>query len=103
MCIGIPMQVLEAYAEASLCTTPNGELVTIDTLLVGPQQPGNWLLTFLNTAREQIEAEQAEKILAALIGLQNAIAGDSFEHLFADLIDREPQLPEFLRTSESKD
>ena len=97
MCIGIPMQVVEAHASHSVCRNPDGLLIEIDTLLVGQQQPGNWLLTFLNAAREVLSPESAEQILNALSGLQSALAGENFEHLFADLINREPELPDFLK------
>ena len=40
----------------------------------------------------------AEAIDRALDGLAAASAGEAFEHLFADLIDREPELPDHLRT-----
>jgi hypothetical protein len=45
--------------------------------------------------------EEAGLIAAALTGLEAALAGESFEQHFADLIDREPQLPAHLRSDES--
>ena len=97
MCIGIPMQVIKAFETHSICRAPDGSSVEIDTMLVGPQATGNWLMTFLNTARDVLLAEQAAQILDALNGLQQAVAGNDFDHLFADLIDREPELPDFLK------
>ncbi len=99
MCIGIPVQVIETFADYALCKDASGQLVEIDTLLLGPQQPGTWLLTFINSAREVISAERALQVQQALEALQAAVNGESFDHLFADLIDREPQLPEFLRST----
>lgn len=96
MCLGIPMQVLECGEHFARCQGPNGE-VRIDIALVGEQPEGAWLLTFLNAAREVIPAERAEMILSALDALEAAQSGEvNFDAFFADL-NREPQLPEFLR------
>ena len=73
----------------------------VDLALVGPQAPGTWLLTFLDAAREVIDSERAAAINAALDALNAAQCGETdFSAFFADL-DREPQLPEFLRTQQS--
>lgn len=97
MCLGIPMQVLEIEGIFALCEGRNG-LKRINTMLVDDVVPGQWLLTFLDTAREIIDAERARLIDAALDALELAATGEAdFEHCFADLIDREPQLPDFLR------
>ncbi len=97
MCLGIPMQVLEVGEGHAICTADD-EVRRIDTLLVGEQVPGTWLLTFLDTAREVISADKAQQIREALQAINLAMQGRSgVDHLFADLVDREPQLPEFLR------
>lgn len=97
MCIGVPMEVIESYEHFAICRSPQGQRTRIDTMLLGEVKVGSWLLTFLDTARETLSTEQALEINAALNGLQAAINGDDFSHLFADLIDREPELPAFLR------
>jgi len=97
MCIGIPVRVIESFAHHAICQMDDGQHVTIDTQLVGQQPTGAWLMTFLNAAREVISEQRALETIAALQGLQAAVNGESFDHLFADLIDREPELPEFLR------
>ncbi len=100
MCLGIPAQVLECGEHYARCASRNGE-VRIDLSLVGQQQPGTWLLTFLDAAREVIDAERAAAIEAALAALDAAQAGETdFSAFFADL-DREPQLPDFLRTQQA--
>jgi hydrogenase expression/formation protein HypC len=98
MCLGIPMQVIEAHEGYALCEGRNGRQ-TINTLLVGQVEPGQWLLTFLESAREVIDAEQAVLLDAALDGLQAVVDGGALdmEKYFGDLVNREPQLPEFLR------
>ncbi|BFM07883.1 HypC/HybG/HupF family hydrogenase formation chaperone [Halioxenophilus aromaticivorans] len=96
MCLGIPMQVIASHPHHAICRQADGSCVQIDTQLVGPQPEGAWLMTFLNSAREVISAERAKEVQNALQALHNAMAGQSVDHLFADLIDREPQLPDFL-------
>ncbi len=97
MCIGVPMQIEQCHNALALCTDGNGQQHEIDIMLVGPQTPGTWVMTFLNTAREVIPAEQAMNTIQALQALEKVQRGEDFEHLFADLINREPKLPEFLR------
>ena len=97
MCLGIPMQVIASHPHHAVCRQADGSTVQIDTQLVGQQPEGTWLMTFLNSAREVISAERAREVQDALQALQNVMAGQAIDHLFADLVDREPQLPEFLR------
>lgn len=96
MCVGVPMQVIETGPGWALCRASDGEH-RIDTGLVGEPRPGAWLMTFLGAAREEISEETARQTADALEALRRAMRGESFEHLFQDLIDREPQLPEHLR------
>jgi len=98
MCLGIPMQVIEAHQNSALCEGRNGRLV-INTMLVGKVEAGQWLLTFLDAAREVIDAERAALVEAALDGLQAVSEGGevNLDVFFADLVNREPMLPEFLR------
>jgi hydrogenase expression/formation protein HypC len=97
MCIGIPMQVLEVEGLFAWCDGRNGRK-RINTMLLETVRPGDWLLTFLGSAREAIDAERAAMISAALDALERAEAGRAdFDDCFADLIGREPQLPDFLR------
>lgn len=97
MCIGIPMQVIEVEDMFAWCDGRNGRK-RINTMLLGCVRPGDWLLTFLDSAREAIDAERAAMINSALEALDRVAAGDTnFDDCFADLIGREPQLPDFLR------
>jgi hydrogenase expression/formation protein HypC len=97
MCIGTPMQIIEQRGESALCIY-RGQESLIDMMLVGPQPVGTWLLVFLDTAREVLSDQSARQIADALEAMRLAMQGDSrIDHLFADLIDREPQLPEFLK------
>lgn len=97
MCLGIPMQVVEVEGMFAWCEGRNGRQ-RVDTLLLGKVDPGQWLLTFLGSARETIDAHHAAQVDAALDALDRVAAGRTdFEDCFTDLLGREPQLPEFLR------
>lgn len=92
------MQVVERRGESALCVY-RGELHQIDMMLVGEQPQGTWLLVFLDAAREVMSSEKAQQITDALEAMRLAMQGETdLDHLFADLVDREPKLPEFLRT-----
>lgn len=99
MCVGIPLQVLRSEESRALCRDRDGSEVWIDLLLVGAQPPGTWLMSFLGTAREVIDADTAQRTLAALAALDTLMAGGEadLDAAFADLVNREPQLPDFLK------
>ncbi|MCB1477479.1 MAG: HypC/HybG/HupF family hydrogenase formation chaperone [Tepidamorphaceae bacterium] len=98
MCIGIPMQVIETDGATALCEDAQGHRERIDIALIGEVAEGAWLMTFLGAAREVMDETSAQRASDALKALGMALRGEAgFEHLFADLIDREPQLPEHLR------
>lgn len=101
MCIAAPMRVLRIlpaahYAE---CVDRLGVETRVDLSLVGPVETGAWLLVFLGAAREVIDAERALQLDLALGALEAALAGDlaAIDAAFPDLVNRKPQLPEFLR------
>ncbi|MDQ7746005.1 HypC/HybG/HupF family hydrogenase formation chaperone [Hydrogenophaga pseudoflava] len=74
MCIGIPMQVIEADGRFALCEG-RGERRRINTALVGGVVPGDWLLVFLDDAREAIDADRAAEVNAALNLVLGAMQG----------------------------
>lgn len=97
MCIGVPMRIVSVDGLRALCER-EGERRHIDLSLVGPQPAGTWVLTFLDAAREVLSAQEAQRIDDALKALGAVMDGEqNIDHLFADLVDREPQLPEHLR------
>ncbi|HEY0329117.1 MAG TPA: HypC/HybG/HupF family hydrogenase formation chaperone [Rhodopseudomonas sp.] len=96
MCVGLPMTVLSSDNGSALCER-RGEQRRVSTLLIGEVAVGDRVLVFIDNAMRLLDAEEARLIDDALDGLAAAMQGRDFEHLFADLIDREPQLPEFLR------
>lgn len=94
MCIGIPMQVIETGEGFALCEGM-GETKRISTLLVGDQPEGTWLLTFLDAAREVLDPARAAQITDAVTAVNLVMQGSTdIDHLFADLVDREPPRPE---------
>lgn len=98
MCIGIPMQITDVDPGYAWCEGM-GERKRIDTLLIGEQPVGTWVLVFINSAREVLTAEDAQRITQAVQAVNLAMQGETdLEYLFADLVESEPQLPEFLRT-----
>lgn len=74
MCIGIPMQVVEADGRFALCEG-RGERRRINTALVGEVSSGDWLLVFLDDARERIDALRAAEVNAALDLVLGAMQG----------------------------
>jgi hydrogenase expression/formation protein HypC len=74
MCIGIPMQVIEADGRFALCEG-RGERRRINTALVGEVNTGDWLLVFLDDAREAIDANRAAEVNAALDLVLSAMQG----------------------------
>lgn len=96
MCLGVPMQVVSAGIGWADCR--NGDAIRrIDTLLLGDVVAGEWVLVHVASAVRRLEAPEARAIRDALLAVQRAAAGEPFEHLIADLVDREPQLPPHLR------
>jgi hydrogenase expression/formation protein HypC len=76
MCIGIPMQVVSVEPSFANCRGRH-EARRVSTLLVGPCAPGDWLLVFLNDARERIGAERAAEVDATLELLRRVMDGES--------------------------
>jgi hydrogenase expression/formation protein HypC len=97
MCIGIPMQVIEAHELHAICIDDNRQ-VTVDTTLVGRVANGDWLLVFLGAAREVLDPATALTMRDAVQAVSRIMGGNtSVDDLFSDLVDREPQLPPHLK------
>ena len=96
MCLGVPMRIVEGDEVSALCVRDDDSR-RVSMLLIGAQEPGTQVLVHIDTAIRVLDAQEARLIDDALRGLDAALRGESFDRLFADLIDREPQLPEHLR------
>ena len=98
MCIGIPMQVRQGGFGYATCEGM-GMTREVDTLLVGEQPPGTWLLVFINSAREVLSESEAKKIIDAVTAVDSLMQqpgqmpAGQLDHLFADLVNREPPKP----------
>ena len=96
------MQVIETGIGYALCEGM-GEQRRVDTMLVGDQATGTWLLTFLDTAREVLTDEDAVRITQAVQAVSLVMQGEAeVSHLFADIIDREPERPDSAPSSPDK-
>ncbi|WP_114417837.1 HypC/HybG/HupF family hydrogenase formation chaperone [Marinospirillum perlucidum] len=98
MCIGYPQQVEVVEESRALCRSGDQQQ-WVDTRLVEACVPGDWLLVFHGAAREKLSEQRAHQVSQALAALVAAEQGDhqAIDHLFADLVDREPQLPPHLQ------
>ena len=102
MCLGIPMQIVSCQGSTALCET-QGVQHQIDLSLVGGQPAGQWVLVFLGAAREVISSERAKQVQQALLAVESVMRGEpmdlDLDLLFADLVNREPKLPDHLKAS----
>jgi hydrogenase expression/formation protein HypC len=57
----------------------------------------------VNVAIRALDALEARQIADALLAVTAAASGQPFEHLLADLIEREPELPAHLRSDKMTD
>lgn len=83
------MEIIEQRAFTALCRGRDGEKV-VDTLLIGPQPEGTWVLNFLGSAREVLTPEEAKKIADALALVEALSEGRpdlDIDAPFADLLD----------------
>lgn len=75
MCIGVPVQIVEAGEIVALCRGRNGD-EQVNMMLIGPQPVGTWVLNFLGSAREVITQQDAMNINKALDGLTAIMQGE---------------------------
>jgi hydrogenase expression/formation protein HypC len=107
MCIGVPMRIEsgDGVCAVAVREAADGavERHRLDMLIVGSQPPGTWVLAFHGAARRVLDAEEAARIRDALAALGIALDGTqptasaAIDALFADLVERTPQLPAHLR------
>jgi hydrogenase expression/formation protein HypC len=97
MCIGVPMQIIAGGHVRALCEG-RGRRETLDLMLVGEQPPGTWVLAFRGAALRVLSADEAQQTNGALDALDAVLAGEGdVDACFADLVDREPVLPDHLK------
>jgi hydrogenase expression/formation protein HypC len=76
MCIAIPLRVTSVKPGRAVCEG-RGEVREVETALVGECAVGDWLLVFIDSARERITPARADEVNAALDLLQAAFRGDA--------------------------
>lgn len=98
MCLGTPVRIVALEGVHASCEDRHGQRSKVDLLLVGTQPAGTWVLSFKHSARRVMDADEAAQVGEALDALQALLNGDAaaVETAFADLIGREPTLPDFL-------
>jgi hydrogenase expression/formation protein HypC len=79
MCIGIPMKVVE-LAPGRALVEGRGEQRWVDTALIGEPQPGEWLLIFLDGARERLDEVRAMEVNATLDLMAASLGADNGCH-----------------------
>ena len=95
------MQVKTTTGAVAQCVGRGGER-QVNLLLVGEQPVGTWILVSQDIAREVLDADDAARRNLALDALELAMRGEiPDDRFFADLIERGPQLPEWLRKENS--
>lgn len=99
MCFGLPMRILSVSGGTALCEGA-GRQERVSLALTGPVPEGGFVLVYLGSAMRELEQEEATAITAAIEAVAAAAQGLPFEHLIADLADREPELPAHLRGDE---
>lgn len=96
MCIAIPMQIIETATGRARCEGMQAQR-WVNLAIVGEQPVGTWLLVFHDLAHEVIDEQAAKQIGEALQAVELAMQGENVDHLFADLVNREPELPVHLQ------
>ena len=76
MCIGVPVQVIEAGDCVALCRGLNGD-EHVNMMLIGDQPVGTWVLSYLGSARRVLDESEAMDINRALADLRALILGES--------------------------
>jgi hydrogenase expression/formation protein HypC len=89
MCIGIPMQIVDAGDGRPWCEG-RGRREQLDTMLIGDEPPGTWVLAFQGSALRVMSADEAARTNDALDALEAVLTGaKNFDAYFADLVDRD--------------
>lgn len=92
------MQIVEVDGLVAKCRNDEeNRYEKVDLSLIGEQPVGTWLTVFLGSGREVIAPEDLDTVLQSRKAMVAALTGGSVDEFFADLVDREPQLPDFLK------
>jgi hydrogenase assembly chaperone HypC/HupF len=88
VCIGIPMRIVRAVVGGAWADCEGrGRTERLDSMLVGEQPIGTWVLAFRGAAVRVLTAEEAVQTNAALDALESAMEGGrDFDGYFSDLV-----------------
>lgn len=100
MCLGLPMTIVETDGVSALCAF-RGERRRVSMLLLSNPLVGTKVLVHIDTAIRLLDEAEARLIADAIEGLTAVLGGEDCGRFFADLIEREPQLPEHLRLDQA--
>ncbi len=100
MCLGIPMRIEIAGEGWADCLDRDGNPRRVNTLLLEAHGVGDWVLVHLDNAIRVLHENEAQQIGDALQAVTAVLHGENVDHLFADLIGREPELPEAIRSQQ---
>lgn len=98
MCIGLPMQLITKDGTRGRARYRGAE-ENVDLSLTAEATPGDFLLVFLGAARSVIDAAFAAQVQDALAAVEAVAEGKSIDFAFADLTNREPELPPHLQAA----
>ncbi len=100
MCIGVPMQINKVDGLVAVCANEEEEVYgKVDLSLIGEQSVGTWVVAFLGSAREVIDPGFLPELLDARRAMRAIQNGENIDDFFQDLVDRKPELPDFLKTT----
>lgn len=100
MCIGLPMRVVETDG-ITATVEGRGERRQVSVLVVGEVPVGTAVMVHLDNAMRVLAEEDVPLIERALEAAEAAARGAPWQHLMADLIDREPELPAHLKNGDT--
>ncbi len=95
MCLAYPMKVISVTGANTAMCDKGGVVQRVDMTFLSDISEGDWVTVHLGIAREKISQTDAQQILDALTALDLVRSGEAdVDHLFSDLIGREPKRPD---------
>lgn len=98
MCLGLPMRLITKDGNKGRALYQGAE-ENVDLSLTPEAATGDFLLVFLGAAREVISEDFARDVEAAHAALLSVMNGGDANAGFADLVNREPELPPHLQAA----
>ncbi|MCB2017601.1 MAG: HypC/HybG/HupF family hydrogenase formation chaperone [Hydrogenophaga sp.] len=94
MCITIPLKIIEVVSQTQAICEADGKTLPVDVSFIDDATPGDWVSVHMGLARSKLSEHEAQAILDALSALEKVRSGETdVDHLFADLVNREPPRP----------